>query len=128
MYHGIFGVYKNHDLYEAKFSYLDKNYDLVFNTPEEAIIQRLIWEIKYLKEKAPNYIIIKRKYPQLLYLYDNNIDINQNITIVTKIINKLRKDKHCPCKIDKTEDTVCMCREFREQDGGYCHCGLYHKL
>lgn len=38
-------------------------------------------------------------------------------------------DGYCPCKIDKTEDTKCICKEFREQieQGiiGECHCGLY---
>lgn len=38
-------------------------------------------------------------------------------------------DGYCPCRLDKTEDTKCMCREFREQiakeEYGMCHCGLY---
>lgn len=36
-------------------------------------------------------------------------------------------DGYCPCRIHKTEDTKCMCKEFREQDVGECHCGLYYK-
>ena len=36
-------------------------------------------------------------------------------------------DGYCPCRIHKTEDTKCMCNEFREQDVGECHCGLYYK-
>ena len=36
---------------------------------------------------------------------------------------------HCPCRLEKTQDTVCMCKEFRDQikrgEEGYCHCGLY---
>ena len=36
---------------------------------------------------------------------------------------------YCPCRIDKTEDNKCMCKEFREQDKfGFCHCGLYAKI
>ena len=39
---------------------------------------------------------------------------------------------YCCCKIFKTEDTKCMCKEFREQIKdpnfyGECHCGLYVK-
>jgi ferredoxin-thioredoxin reductase catalytic subunit len=30
---------------------------------------------------------------------------------------------YCPCSIEKTDDTKCMCKEFRET--GVCHCGLY---
>lgn len=35
---------------------------------------------------------------------------------------------YCPCKIEKTLDTKCMCQEFREQEEGICHCGLYKKV
>lgn len=34
---------------------------------------------------------------------------------------------YCPCRLEKTEDTKCMCKEFREQEYGTCHCGLYIK-
>lgn len=33
----------------------------------------------------------------------------------------------CPCKLVKTEDTRCMCKEFKEMTEGTCHCGLYVK-
>lgn len=36
-------------------------------------------------------------------------------------------DGYCPCAIEKNEDTLCMCKEFREQDSGVCHCGRYEK-
>lgn len=36
---------------------------------------------------------------------------------------------YCPCRLKKTEDTKCMCKEFREQtEEGLCHCGLYQKV
>ena len=35
---------------------------------------------------------------------------------------------YCPCRLEKTEDTKCMCKEFREQQSGPCHCGLYIKV
>lgn len=36
---------------------------------------------------------------------------------------------YCPCAIDKTPDTKCMCKEFRECPApGLCHCGLYKKV
>lgn len=34
---------------------------------------------------------------------------------------------YCPCRLEKTPDTKCMCKEFREQDEGTCHCGLFIK-
>lgn len=43
-----------------------------------------------------------------------------------------KKGGYCPCRVQKTEDTRCMCREFREQIAdpdfeGFCHCMLYYK-
>lgn len=35
---------------------------------------------------------------------------------------------YCPCRIVKTPDTKCICKEFREaNEPGPCHCGLYIK-
>ena len=46
-----------------------------------------------------------------------------------EVLEALRKNKgYCPCKIIKNEDTLCMCKEFREQESGICHCGLYEKV
>mgnify|MGYP004514432521 FL=1 len=44
-------------------------------------------------------------------------------------MRKALKDNNgfCPCALEKTEDTKCMCREFREMVNGTCHCGLYTK-
>lgn len=37
-------------------------------------------------------------------------------------------NNYCPCKLEKNPDTKCMCKDFREQDAGMCHCGLYIKV
>ena len=38
-------------------------------------------------------------------------------------------DGYCCCAIEKTEDTKCMCKDFREQkECGFCHCGRYLKV
>lgn len=37
---------------------------------------------------------------------------------------------HCPCVLpsQRNDDTICMCRAFRESPAGtVCHCGLYIK-
>lgn len=39
-----------------------------------------------------------------------------------------RNDGYCPCRLERTADTRCMCLEFREQKIGLCHCGLYEKI
>ena len=56
------------------------------------------------------------------------IRLNENKTLVKEIRKKLKEnDNYCPCKLVKNEDTKCMCKEFREQESGECHCGLYIK-
>lgn len=36
---------------------------------------------------------------------------------------------YCPCMVDKTNDTKCMCKDFRDKDyADYCHCGRYYKV
>lgn len=56
------------------------------------------------------------------------IKINEDKFIVEKIRKGLKEnDGYCPCAITKTENTKCMCKEFREQEEGLCHCGLYYK-
>lgn len=45
-----------------------------------------------------------------------------------KIRAKIKEnDGYCPCKLEKTEDTKCICKEFLEQGVGECNCGLYIK-
>lgn len=36
---------------------------------------------------------------------------------------------YCCCSLQKNPDTLCMCKEFREQqEGGFCHCGRFYKV
>ena len=36
---------------------------------------------------------------------------------------------YCPCRLERTPDTKCPCKEFREQTTeGECHCGAYQKV
>ena len=56
------------------------------------------------------------------------ITYNQDKQIVDKILDAIDKNNgYCPCKLEKNNDTKCMCKEFKEQKEGYCHCGLYIK-
>ena len=60
------------------------------------------------------------------------IRLNENKEIVDAIKEGLRQTGgYCPCRLERTEDNKCMCREFREQVAdpnyeGYCHCMLYY--
>lgn len=61
------------------------------------------------------------------------IRLNDDKEVVERIKEGLRiKDGYCPCRLQRTEENKCMCREFREQIAdpdfeGYCHCMLYYK-
>lgn len=34
---------------------------------------------------------------------------------------------YCVCAVEKTPDTRCPCKDFRQLEEGLCHCGLYLK-
>ena len=61
------------------------------------------------------------------------VRLNEDEKIVKLIREGLvKKEGHCPCRLEMTDDTLCMCKEFREQINdpeyeGYCHCRLYYK-
>ena len=68
------------------------------------------------------------------------IKINEDKELVKIIRERLNENKtkygkqYCPCVLPalyesiNNEDYVCMCKEFREQESGECHCGLYYKI
>ena len=63
----------------------------------------------------------------------NNVRFNEDSALVEKIQNALIKTGgYCPCRLERSEDNKCICKEFREQIAdpgyqGYCHCLLYYK-
>ena len=57
------------------------------------------------------------------------IKVNKNKKLVAEIKQRIKDNNgYCPCRLLKNEDTKCMCKEFREQEEGECHCGLYVKI
>ena len=67
------------------------------------------------------------------------IRLSEDKELVQEIRNKLKENEEkygkrfCPCVLptlyesENNEDYVCMCRDFREQKTGECHCGLFIK-
>jgi len=59
--------------------------------------------------------------------------INPDPEMVKRIQDGLyAKGGYCPCRVEKTPDTKCICKEFRDQLNdpnfyGYCHCMLFYK-
>ena len=51
------------------------------------------------------------------------------ITVDPSIAELVRQnDGYCPCAIERTPDTKCICKAFMEQEEGLCHCGRYRKV
>ena len=61
------------------------------------------------------------------------VTFNENKELVAKVQEGLKRTGgYCPCRLERTPDTKCMCKEFRDHIAdpsyeGYCHCLLYYK-
>ncbi len=59
--------------------------------------------------------------------------LNPDSKVVEAIKEGLkRKDGYCPCRLARTPENKCICKEFRDQINdpdfeGFCHCRLYYK-
>lgn len=62
------------------------------------------------------------------------VRITDNKEIKEAVLAGLQRNKekygkrYCPCSLVRDDDTVCMCKEFREMEEGICHCQLYIRL
>ena len=116
----------------GEFSKQVEKYDELFNEAELLIKQGKVDAIKDFAE------ILKKLNPCMRCLPNKNIqdaiDAAMNIKETSnkewadKVKAAIKKnDGYCPCQIEKTEDTRCICKDFREQESGECHCRLYVK-
>ena len=61
------------------------------------------------------------------------ISLNPDKEVVKVIQEGLKaRGGYCPCRVQKTEEYKCMCKEFKDQINdpnfeGFCHCKLYYK-
>ena len=57
------------------------------------------------------------------------IKITEDKELKELILTRLKENQgYCPCSLLKNQDTICMCKDFRENVKlGACHCGLYIK-
>lgn len=54
--------------------------------------------------------------------------MTEDIELKNQILEELKQNSgYCPCRLEKTPDTKCICKEFKEQEYGNCYCGLYYK-
>lgn len=62
-----------------------------------------------------------------------SVRLNEDKELVALVREGLKqKGGHCPCKLEVSPATKCMCQEFRDQIAdstfeGYCHCRLFYK-
>ena len=61
------------------------------------------------------------------------VRLNDDAEVVRIVREGLKRTGgYCPCRLERTEATKCMCQEFKDQIAdpnfeGYCHCMLYYK-
>ena len=61
------------------------------------------------------------------------ITLNENKEVVQAVQEGLKRTGgYCPCRMERTEENKCMCKEFRDkikdpEFEGFCHCYLYYK-
>ena len=61
------------------------------------------------------------------------IKVNPDRDIAEAVQEGLKRNNgYCPCVLEKTPDTKCMCKDFRDkvldrEFEGYCHCMLFYK-
>lgn len=64
---------------------------------------------------------------------ENHVELNGDARLAAAVEEGVkRKNGFCPCRLPKSPEFFCPCREFREQlaDPGFhglCHCRLYQK-
>lgn len=59
------------------------------------------------------------------------IKINPDKEFVREMRKSLKDTSgYCPCRLERTPNTKCMCKEFKDAVAqgisGWCHCGLYY--
>ena len=55
------------------------------------------------------------------------ITLNPDAEVVKTVKEGLKRTGgYCPCRLERTEENKCMCKEFRDFEG-FCHCMLYYK-
>ena len=61
------------------------------------------------------------------------VRLNEDQKLVAAVKEGLKRTGgYCPCRLERSEENKCICKEFREQIAdphyqGYCHCMLYYK-
>ena len=83
--------------------------------------------------RVPDALLSKEYYNMERKRRKMAVRLNEDKEIVQTVRDGLKRTGgYCPCRLERTEENKCMCKEFREQIAdpefkGYCHCMLYYK-
>lgn len=86
-------------------------------------------DLKQFKEAMDFLNKTDTQYKGVISVMPNNFNIikNDNVEKIEKALYD--NGGYCPCKIQKSHETKCICEEFKSQTTeGNCHCGLYRKV
>ncbi len=76
------------------------------------------------------HVILNKKGKGSAYMA---VRLNDDKEMVQMVKDGLKRTGgYCPCRLERTEENKCICKEFREQIAdpnfqGFCHCMLYYK-
>lgn len=56
----------------------------------------------------------------------DNKEVKETVLAGLKRNKEKYGKKYCPCSLVRDEDTICMCKEFREMEEGTCHCQIHN--
>lgn len=103
---------------------------------EQTYTKTLANPLKYYLEKlapsnqdpynTPVWIRFEGSVSAMIKVTDNK-EIKETVLAGLKRNKEKYGKKYCPCSLVRDENTVCMCKEFREMEEGTCHCQLYVK-
>ena len=120
----------------------NKQYNLISDVLQNNPLPELVFAEQIINNAAIIWVIDgKQRCTTLKKYVENKFAIGANVTRYMISYSEPVKDEddcvvrddngdvvYCPCRLTKSEDTKCPCKEFREQtEPGECHCGLFVK-
>lgn len=88
-------------------------------------INKAVLDLLHNPHEGVGLVEITNRY-KMIRVTDNK-EVKETVLAGLKHNKDKYGKRYCPCSLIRDEDTVCMCKEFREMEEGTCHCQLYVK-
>lgn len=88
-------------------------------------INKAVLDLLHNPHEGVGLVEITNRY-KMIRVTDNK-EIKETVLAGLKHNKDKYGKRYCPCSLVRNDDTVCMCKEFREMEEGTCHCQLYVK-